>query len=222
MRRWPILLSLFAVGCVGFETHVQLNAPDEAADQLALAADALDGGDERRATLHLSSHLFENPGDAMTRAQLAELLFKQRRLAESREQFEQFVATAQPMSGPVRKHLLHVHTRLMLIAQDENDGYAEQLHRGVGLFVLVQSWDADPNRRDESAANETLTKAVRALRAARAAKPDAARANLYLALAYERMGQLSSARSAWRCASTAAPFDLTPWERDRLADRLPQ
>lgn len=221
MRRWPILLTLFAVGCVGFETHVQQNAPGEAADQLALAADALDGGDERRATLHLTTHLADHPDDAMTRAQLAELLYKQNRSSEAREQFEQFVATAQPLSGPVRKHLLHAHTRLMLIAQDENDEYAEQLHRGLGLFVLVQSWD-ESNRREESSTNETLTKAVRALRAARAKKPDAARANVYLALAYERMGQLSSARSAWRCAALASPFDLTPWERDRLADRSPQ
>jgi tetratricopeptide (TPR) repeat protein len=215
MSRWPIPLCLLAVGCVGFQTHVPQVAPAEAADSLALAADALDAGDERRAVLHFVAHLREHPDDAATRAQLAEMLFQQKRLAEARDEYAIFLATAQGLSGPVRKLLPHAHTRLMLIAQDENDSGAEQLHRGMGLFVLVESWDADPDRRDEASANGTLMKCVRALRAARVAHP--ARANLYLALAYERLGLLSAARTALRGAAAAAPFGLTPWERDRLA-----
>jgi tetratricopeptide (TPR) repeat protein len=215
MSRWPILLCLLAVGCVGFQTQVPLDAPDEAVDQLALAADALDGGDERRASFHLAAHLHDHPDDATTRAQLAETLFQQKRLAEARDEYSIFLATVQGTTGPVRKLLPHAHTRLMLIAQEDNDPAAEQLHRGMGLFALVESWDADSDRRDESAAGRTLMKCVRALRAATVAHPG--RANLYLALAYDRLGQLAAARSALRCAAAAAPFDLTPWERDRLA-----
>lgn len=221
MVRWPVLLCVCAVGCVAFRPPPMPDKVPEP-DTLALAADALDRGDDRAACLHLAAHLLAQPDDAATRVHLAELLFKQRRFAEARTEFEVFVATAQPMAGPIRRQLLHAHTRLMLIAEGEHDEYAESLHRGIGLIVLVESWDADAARRDETAANETLTKAVRALRAARTAKPERARANLYLSIAYERMGQLSAARSARRGAEAAAPFDLTPWERERLAKATEQ
>lgn len=216
MTRWLVLLLVCAAGCVTLRPPPATD-PETPADPLALAADALDRGDDRTASFHLAAHLIEQPGDAATRAQLAELLYQQARYAESRREFEEFVVCAQPLAGPVRRKLLHAHTRLMQIAQDEHDAYSEQLHRGIGLIVLVESWDADPKRRDESAANETLTKAVRALRAARNLKREGSRASYYLAVAYGRMGQLAAARSAGLCADTAAPFDLTPWERGRLA-----
>ncbi len=211
MARWIVLLLPLAVGCVAFRPHLAPE-PDDAIDHLALAADALDRGDDRAASFRFAAHLHDHPDDAATRGQLAELLFRQRRFAEARHEYEAFVAFAQPASGPVHKLLPHAHTRLLLLAQEENDAAAEQLHRGIGLVALVESWGED---RNDSLEQRTLMKAVRALRAARPAH--AARANLYLALAYDRLGQPSAARSAVRAAEAAAPCALTPWEQDRLA-----
>ena len=217
MVRALLPLCLLAAGCVTLRPP--LVEPEDAPDHLALAADALDRGDERSATVYLAAHLHDHPEEAMTRAHLAELLFKQARPAAARHEFEQFVAAAQPLTGVPRQHLLHAHTRLMLIAQEAHDEYAEQLHRGIGLYTLVTQWDADPSRTDAAMANETLAKAVKALRAARSAKPGDGRANLYLALAYSRMDQPSAARAAWKCAAAAAPVGFTPWEAERCERR---
>ncbi len=214
MARWVWLLIPLVCGCVAFRPHVAPE-PDEPIDHLALAADALDRGDERTASLRFAAHLHDFPDDAATLFQLAELLFKQDRTTEAYREFEAFVSVAQPATGPVRKLLPHAHTRLMQLAQESDDAAAEQLHRGIGLVVLAMQWDAAPDRADDGLEHRTLMKAVRALRAARGAHP--ARANLYLALAYDRLGQLSAVRSALRNAEAANPFALTPWERDRLA-----
>ncbi|QEL15448.1 tetratricopeptide repeat protein [Limnoglobus roseus] len=224
MARWLVLVCLATAGCVTLGPPAPapvVPEAGEAVDHLAMAADALAEGEERKATVYLSAHLSDHPDEAMTRAQLAELLFRQQRPVEARAEFEQFVATAQPMTGVPQKHLLHAHTRLMLIAQDEHDAYAEQLHRGIGLLTLVKGWDADATRRDEAAANETLAKAVKALRAARAEKSGDARANLYLVMAYTRMGQPSAARAARVCFDAAVPMGLTAWEQSQAADARP-
>lgn len=230
MSRWPILLCVTGIGCVAFRPVIPLDRPetqeshkafhDDPPDHLALAADALDRGDDRTASLRLSAHLFDHPEDATTRAQLAELLFQQARWMEARAEYTHLVAQIQHSNGPVRKRLLQAHTRLMQIAQEENDAAMVQLHRGIGLFLLVQSWDADHGPSDETLANATLLKAVRALKSAREKYP--ARANLYMAMCYERLGEVTGVRNAYRCAIAAMPFELTSWERDELARRIEQ
>src|SRR5205823_3922810 len=123
---------------------------------------------------------------------------------------------AEAAGEPARDHLVHCHTRLMQMAEADGDGYAEHLHRGIGLLLLVRRWDADPARRDEAAAEATLGKAVRALREAKEEKPTDPRVNFWLAEAYDRLGQPSAARAARRAARVPAPFALTRFERDRL------
>lgn len=194
-----------------------LAAPPANPDRLALAADALDRGDAPTAVAHLTAHVRAAPADAMTRAYLAELLFKQNRLADARAEFERFVAAAQPMTGPVQRHLVHAHTRLTAIAAEQGDEYREQLNRGIGLLLLVRQWDADPARRDEGMAAETLAKAAAALRAAKAERPACPRANWYLSRVYLRLGQPSAARAAVRAAKAAPPAGLTPAEAEQLA-----
>jgi tetratricopeptide (TPR) repeat protein len=210
MSRWFYLVLPIAAGCVAFRPS-DAPEPIEPPDPLALAAEALDRGDDRTAGLQLSTHLNDHPEDAATRLQYAELLHRLQRPSEAREEYLAFVSVAQCADGPIRRQLPHVHTKLMLIAQDANDSASEQLHRGIGLFELVAQWDAE--RLDGTLVEPTLTKAARALRLARSGHPG--RANLYLALVYERLGQLSAARSAARAALAAAPFDFTPWERER-------
>ena len=154
----------------------------------------------------------------MIRAYLAELLLRVGRSADARPQFERVVADAQRTSGPARGHMVHCHTRLMEIAAAGQDGYAEELHRGVGLLLLVRRWDAEPGRRDDAEAERTLAKAAKALRSATAERPHDPRANLYLGEVYERLGQPSAARAAWRSALAGLPDPgLTAAERDRLA-----
>jgi hypothetical protein len=61
-------------------------------------------------------------------------------------------------------------------------------------------------------------KAVKALREAKAERPADPRVNLYLAVAYSRLGQPSASRAARAAARERAPFGLTPIERSRLAE----
>ena len=187
------------------------------ADELSRAADCLDRGDRAAAAAHLAAHVRAHPDEVMVRAHLAEVLFRLGRAAEAAGEFERFVADAQPMTGPPRQHLVHCHTRLMAIAAARGDAYREALHRGIGLRLLVAEWDADPARRDEGMAGEALKKAADALREAREERPGDARANLYLAEVYARLGQPGPAREAARAARAGVPYGLTPAEADRLA-----
>jgi thioredoxin-like negative regulator of GroEL len=191
-----------------------------ATDGLSRAADCLDRGDYVGAVPHLAAHVRAYPEQVMVRAYLAELLFKLRRFNEAAKEFERFIADAQPMTGPPKRHLVHCHTRLMTIAEAKGDVFTENLNRGIGLILLVQQWDADPQQRDEAMAAETAKKAADALRSALITRPTDARANLYLADVYLRLGQTGSAMTALRAAKAGIPLGLTPDEAERLAQWL--
>jgi thioredoxin-like negative regulator of GroEL len=192
-------------------------APDD--DALTRAADRLEHGDEAGAVPHLRAYLRAHPDALMIRAHLAELLLRQGRADEARAEFERFIADAQLADGPPRGHLVHCHTRLMALAEAGGDTYREELHRGIGLLLLVERWDADPGRRDETAAEQTLAKAAAALRAAADERPGDPRAHLYLADVYARLGQPSAARAALRAARAGLPDPaVTPAERERIAE----
>jgi tetratricopeptide (TPR) repeat protein len=219
MRRLGILVGGWAAAAVGcLAPFPDLDRPPAPAeDALTRAADCLDRGDEAAALPHLRAHLDAHPDALMIRAHLAELLLKQGNAAEARGQFEHFVAAAQRATGPANAHLIHCHARLMTIAEQSGDAYHESLHRGIGLVLLVQRWDADPDRRDEVAAEQALAKAAAALRAAAAERPGDPRAHLYLAEAYVRLGQPSAARAARRAARAGLPDPaVTPDERERI------
>ena len=191
--------------------------PTDAGDALTRAAECLDRGDDTGAVPHLRAYVKAHPDAVMVRAHLAELLFRAGKHAEARGQFERSVADAQLGSGPARGHLVHCHTRLMAIAEATDDAFHEHLHRGIGLVLLVNRWDADPDRQDEVVAEQTLAKAVAALRAARDERPADPRANLYLGEALDRLGQASAARAAYRAARAGLPDpEVTPAERERI------
>lgn len=220
MRRLGILVggwAAAALGCLAPLPDLD-RPPAPAADALSRAADCLDRGDEAGALPHLRAHLDAHPDALMIRAHLAELLLKRGDLTEARGQFERFVADAQLTAGPANAHLIHCHARLMAIAEETGDAYRESLHRGIGLVLLVRRWDADPDRRDEAAAEQTLAKAAAALRAAAAERPGDPRAHLYLSEAYARLGQPSAARAARRAARAGLPDPaVTPDEREQIA-----
>jgi tetratricopeptide (TPR) repeat protein len=189
----------------------------DADDALTQAAECLERGDESAAVPHLRVYVKAHPDAIMVRAHLAELLFRAGRHAEARGQYDRTVADAQRATGPAKGHLVHCHTRLMAIAEATDDAFHEQLHRGIGLVLLVERWDADPERRDQVVAEQTLAKAVAALRAAKDARPTDPRANLYLGDALARLGQASAARAAYRAARAGLPDpEVTPAERERI------
>jgi cytochrome c-type biogenesis protein CcmH/NrfG len=186
-------------------------------DSLAKAAELLDRGDETAALPHLRAHVRAHPEAVVIRAHLAELLFRAGQSDEARGHFERYVADAQRLAGPAHERLVHCHTRLMTIAEDTNDAYGEHLHRGIGLVLLVKRWDTE--RPDEVAAEQTLAKAASALRAAIAERPGDARAHLYLAEAYRRLGQPTAAQSALRMAKARLPDPaVTEAEREWLRE----
>lgn len=192
-----------------------------AADALTRAADCLDRGDEAAAIPHLRGYIRAYPDAVLVRAHLAELLYRHGEAAEARTQFERFAGDAASTSGPVKERLVQCHTRLMELADAAGDPYRASLHRGIGLLLLVERWDADPSRRDDIVAEQTLSKALTAFREAKSKRPSDTRANLYLAVTYDRLGQGTSARTAWRAARAGLPDpSLTDAERDQIADAM--
>ncbi len=186
-------------------------------DHLALAAEYLDRGDSSQAIEHLSVHVRSHPQEAMTRAYLAELLYRANRNNEAATEFESFVSLAQSMTGKPQDHLVHCHTRLMNLAAANGDDYREPLHRGIGLYRLVLRWDADPARKDAAVAETTLLQALEALKNAALARPKDARVQLYIAEVATRLNQRATAQGAIRKAKSLAAIALTPTERERLS-----
>ncbi|HEY2784770.1 MAG TPA: tetratricopeptide repeat protein [Fimbriiglobus sp.] len=220
MRAMAVAL-FFAAGClapVPIPDRPDQPTEGETPDSLALAAACLNRGDDATAATHLTDYVNHHPDEYMTRAMLAEILYRTNRYPEAREEFERVVTDAPPATGKLRERLIHCHTRLMQIAESSDDPFGEHLHRGIAMILLVQQWDADPVRRDEQAAEATLGKAVKALKEAQADRPTDPRVHLYLSDAYRRFGVASAERAARSSARNAAPFDLSPDERRRIVE----
>jgi tetratricopeptide (TPR) repeat protein len=191
--------------------------PREPEDHLAKAAQCIDRGDEPAAITHLSAHVRARPDAAMIRAYLAELLFQQGQFPESRRHFERFSFESHAENPEQLKPLVHCHTRLMQIAEEQNDSYREHLHRGIGLVLLVRQWDQEADPGAPEMKEQTLTKAAAALRGAVAVKAADPRALVYLAETYSQMGQASSARTAARKAKALLPdAGLTDQEHELI------
>lgn len=191
--------------------------PAAEVDHLARAAACVERGDETAAVPHLEAHLTTRPDAVMIRAYLAELLLRTGKPAAAREQFEHFTRQASGQSGEAGRHLVHAHTRLMEIATDANDPFAQHLHRGIALVLLVKRWDGEPPADHGELAEATLAQAGRELRQAERRRPSDPRANVYLAEVYERLGQPTAARVAARRALAVLPdAGLADAERDGL------
>jgi len=185
-------------------------------DPLTLAADCLERGDLPAAVGHLEAHVREFPDQVIFRAQLADLLARLERLPEAQAHFEAAAACAQDGPPVVQKERVHYHTRLMEIAQERHDEYAEHLHRGVGLYLVAARLverDGDPAEIER-----LLCKAALALKDAQAKRPEDARAAWYLYKVWSQLDQPRPAAKALRQAAAAAPFStLTACEARDLA-----
>lgn len=215
IARLGVLACSLAMVVAGPTPRVFANDPEPIlpkVDHLAVAAEFLDRGDRARACSHLAAHLRTNPDELMTRAYLAELLFQTDRPNEARTEFTRFIASAQRSTGTPKSHLVHCHTRLMQLAESGSDSFHEHLHRGIGLYRLVE--DDQKNSLPKATRLETLTNAATELRAALEDRPNTARVSLYLAHVYLLLEQPSAARSVVRSATDL--IGLTPLEREQF------
>lgn len=201
------------------EPEVRAAPPDDNLDHLGRAAACVERGDEPAAIPHLEAHLAARPHAVMIRAYLAELLLRTGRPVEARDHYEQFTRQACGLSGAAAEQLVHAHTRLMEIAEVHHDRFREQLHRGIGLVLLVRQWDGEPPADDGELAEETLAKAARALREAERRAPADPRPGVYLAEVYERLGQPTAARAAARRASARLPDPTLSDEESTALER---
>jgi tetratricopeptide (TPR) repeat protein len=203
-----------AIAC--YEQSLQLD-PRFAQAHLSLAAAHLELGDDASACPHLGRYVDARPDQVTVRGHYAELLYRLKRTHEARKQFDRFIIDAQEQTGPAAKNLLHSHSRLMEIAEQDDDAYAEHLHRGIGLLLLARARAELSSEPNDLTHESLLCKSAGELTLARQEKPEEARASWYLFEVWSDLAQRSLASRWLRDAQTAAPFNyLTPAERCSL------
>ncbi len=186
---------------------------------LSLAAACVEAGDPAGAARHLAEYLAAFPEHHVVRLHYAKLLLRLHRLREARAQFERFIADVQDDPELAAKYLLECHRRLMEIAEEEGDDYAEHLHRGIGLYLLACECAGLPDPIEgELSAEGVLCQAAGELTMARLARRDEARPCWYLYAVWSRLDQRQPALRHLREAESVAPFSyLTPAEARDLA-----
>lgn len=191
--------------------------PKFARNHLSLAAAYLELGDEDGACPHLAKYVEVHPENLIIRNHLAELLLRLHRLAESRQEFERFIADAQDQGEPASKNLIHCHSRLMEIGEEDADEYGEHLNRGIGLYLLARERAALPDPEGQLPTEGLLCKAAGELTLARLKRPDEARPCWYLYEVWSRLPMRQPALQCLHAAEAAAPFTyLTPTEQRGL------
>lgn len=188
-----------------------------AANDLAVAAIFLEKGDQVGACFHLGRFVQQHPEHANARCYWAELLCKLGKRPEARVQFERAAADAQE-SRPVDVHQqLHMHSRLLEIAEAEDDDYRAHLHRGIGLWLLAQGRGKLDDPEGDLPVEGLLCKAAGELTMAHGLKPTEARPSWYLFMVWRQLAQPQQARKWLTRAQDAASFyPLTPAEQRGL------
>jgi tetratricopeptide (TPR) repeat protein len=203
-----------AIEC--YEQSLRLD-PALARNHLSLAAAFLARGQDEQAAPHLAVYVEAQPDHLVVRAHYAELLLRLERRGEARVQFERFVAEVQDHETLARQHLVHCHSRLMEIAEGEEDEYAEHLHRGIGLYLLGCQRARLGESEGTLTAEGLLCKAAGELTMARLRRPDEARPWWYLYAVWAELAQQQPAARCLRAAAAAAPLSyLTPSEQRDL------
>jgi tetratricopeptide (TPR) repeat protein len=202
---------------IGFYEQSLAADPQFDRNYLSLAAAYLEVGDEDGACPQLAKYVAAHPENLVIRNHLAELLLRLHHLAEARAEFERFIADAQQQGGPASKNLIHCHSRLMEISEEDADEYGEHLHRGIGLFLLAQERVALPDPEGKLPTEGLLCKAAGELTLARLKRPDEARPCWYLYEVWSRLPMRQPALQCLHAAEAAAPFTyLTPTEQRGL------
>jgi Flp pilus assembly protein TadD len=191
--------------------------PKFAQAHLSLAAAHLALSEDKQAMPHLQSYLNLQPEHFLIRLHYAELLYRQERIEEARDHLERVVREMQEHPRYAEEHLVGCHTRLMEIAHDQGDAYGENLHRGIGLYLLARRRADLGDERGRRLAQEMLCKAAAELTLARMRRPDEARPYWYLHAVWVQLAQRQPAVKWLRRAEEAAPFSaMTPVEKRDL------
>jgi tetratricopeptide (TPR) repeat protein len=201
---------------VNYQESLRLD-PDLARNYLGLAAASLEKGAEKAAAEYMGTYLRRQPEHTAVRVHYGDLLVRLGRPREARQQYERFVADAQSRPALADEHLVHCHSKLMEIAESQEDGYGEHLNRGIGLYLLAKQREAYPDAGGEMSAESMLCKAAGELTLASRDRPDEARPCWYLSAVWTELAQRRPAARWLRAAEEAAPFTyLTPGERTAL------
>jgi Tfp pilus assembly protein PilF len=198
--------------------EARLTAPAGQADfHLGRAIVLLDQGDDQAAAEHLEQYVALRPDNLHVRVQLAEILFRQRKLEDARQHFELYVAQAQDSGESAFRPLVHCYSRLVEIAEQQGEDFEEHLNRGIGLYLLACRRARESELACEYSSEALLYRAAAELQAARDAQPDQARVHLYLYHVWQRLGQRSaSLRSLSAADHLGLVSRLTPQERRLL------
>ena len=141
---------------VGFYEQSLALDPNLVNNHLSLAAAYLDKGDDEQALPHLAQYVAAKPDHFIVRAHYAELLLRLGEDHAAVAQYERFDADVQEHEELAKQELVRCHSRLMEIAERQDDAYAAHLHRGIGLYLLAcQSVKRLPD--DESLSTETFS-----------------------------------------------------------------
>jgi tetratricopeptide (TPR) repeat protein len=199
-----------------FELSLRLD-PSLVQNHLSIAAAHLALDQQDKAAPHLAAYLAARPQHFLIRWHYAEVLLGTKHPGEARSQLEQFVAAAQEHPGIAEEHLVACHTRLMEIAEGQNDDYGEHLNRGIGLYLLAQKQLALPGAPSAEMVEELLCKAAAELTLARLSRPGQARPCWYLYGVWTGLAQRQPAERWLRAARHVGPLsDLTPAEQRDL------
>jgi hypothetical protein len=190
--------------------------PNLADNHLSLAAAYLDKSDDEHAGEQLARYLEARPHHCIVRAHYAELLLRLNEVHAARLQYERFDADAQDQVELAGQELVHCHSRLMELAEREDDDYAAHLHRGIGLYLLARQQESLPDDEEGYSAESLLCKAAGELILAGRERPDEARPCWYLFEVWSQLAQRQPAARWLRAAKTAAFSYLTPAERRDL------
>jgi tetratricopeptide (TPR) repeat protein len=186
-------------------------------NHLSLAAAYLALGQDDQAAPHLARYLQTQPDHLVVRAHYADLLLRLSRPQAARTQFERFIADVQDHAVLARQHLVHCHSRLMEIAEGEEDAYGEHLHRGIGLYLLACRRAELGGVEGGLTAEGLLCKSAAELTLARLERPGEARPYWYLYEVWTQLGQRQPAGRCLRAARAALPLSyLTPAEQRGL------
>src|SRR5262245_37146365 len=184
---------------------------------LSLAAAYMAKGEEQEACRQLGLFLDKTPDHRNARLYYAELLLKNGKHRDSFGQFERVAADLQLDTHPESKEIIHCHSRMLELAETEEDAYQAHLHRGIGLYWLAQSRAALDDPEGELPAEGLLCKAAGALKSAHNLRPGEARPCWYLHGVWRQLGQSGPAQRWLQLAGDHAPFSyLTAAEQRGL------
>jgi tetratricopeptide (TPR) repeat protein len=191
--------------------------PSLTRNHLSLAAAYLESGKDAEACVHLAWYVAAHPDQWTIRTHYAELLLRLHRFHQGRQEYEQLIAEMQEQGDQELRNLIHNHTRLMELAEAEEDEYGRHLQRGIGLFLLARERAAVAEPDGAMPVEGLLCKAAGELTMARSLKPGEARPHWYLYAVWEKLAQKQPALCSLREAGAAAPFTyLTPAEQRSL------